>query len=244
MLSHFLRAAKKNSGIQYVGGVTGGTEGDDTATNNRVTLSLTGLTGGIGSSVAANDIIIVLNGTISTSDRDIGPVTSGYTEIADLYSSDDRDANLSFAYKVADGTETSVVLTGGSGSSNNPSVGIVQVWRGVSTTTPLDVTSTTATGTNTGRPNVPSITPTTAGCVVLGMGVGTASDNTAVLTASGLSNVLAKNQGNPTSLLNTNGIIAAYKDWTSGAYDMAQFGGGSNDFGDSWCAVAVVLRPA
>lgn len=244
MRSHFLRAISKSAGIQYVGGVTGGTPGADSSTNNRVTLSLTSLTGGIASSVAANDLIVVVNGIASTENLNCGVVDGGtYTEIADLYSDDTRDANMAFSYRVADGTETSVTVAGGGSFSSDPAIGIVQVWRGVNATTPLDVTSVTATGANTGRPDVPSITPTTSGCVILGMGVGTLNNSTTNLTASGLDDVLAKNQYIQFSRC-VSGIIAAYKGWTSGAYDMAQFAGGSNNTADSWCSVAAVLRPA
>lgn len=238
MRSHFLRARSK--GLVYVGGASGASA-DPFAT---IDISLTGLTGGIASSPSAGDIIIVVNAISASADQASGVTTAGYTELVDIAGNDTYDANLSVSYKLSDGSETTVsVLTANENVSDYGAVGIVHVWRGVNQTTPIDVTTTTATAGNGGQPNVPSITPVTAGAVILGCGAGSGTNaSIAFLTATGLNHVVSERQ---TALISACvGIIAAYTDWTSGAYDMAQFGGGSTSLSTSWAAAAVVLRPA
>lgn len=86
--------------LEYVGGKTASIAGStSTATN----VSLTDLTGGLASAPAANDIVIVAYATCSAADRAIGVNTAGYTEIAELYANDARDANLSVSWKIMGG---------------------------------------------------------------------------------------------------------------------------------------------
>lgn len=236
MRSHFLRASRK--GLTYVGGASA-----NTANQTEFTVSLTSLTGGVDTRPRSGDIIIVLNAFSASANQLCGVTTAGYTELCDIAGDDIYDANLSVSYKISNGAETSVAVTGANEAADDyGSVGIVHVWRNVNQTTPIDVTTVTATAANTGRPDVPSITPVTAGAVILGCGSGSGAPTASSLTASGLSHVVALNQS---AIFSANtAIIAAYTTWTSGAYDMAQFGGGSTSTSASWAAAAVVLRPA
>lgn len=238
LLSHALRARKP--AIQFVGYATAGS----TFAESTFTVSLTSLTGGIGSSPAAGDLILVLNATSGPGDDNVGTITSGYTEIFDLYANDTYDTNLSVSRKIAVGNETSVTVNSPASVVEDNlagAVGIVYVWRGVNTTTPLDVTSTTTTGINGGRPDVPAITPVTPGAIILGFGAGSIGSGTTALTASSMSNVAVATQAAGT--YGVSAVAAAYTGWTSGVYDMAQFGGGSTSIQQSWCAGAVALRP-
>lgn len=124
-----------------------------TAANGaNATIDLTTITG-----LAENDLVIVAYATSSAADEDMAMVTSGYTEIADLYANSTHDANLGVFYKFMGATpDTSAEVTG-NGLNQSPTAAICMAFRGVDTTTPFDVTSTTATTTDTGHPDPPSI---------------------------------------------------------------------------------------
>lgn len=192
------------------------------------TISLTALTGGISSSVAAGDVVFVLAGgdINATTNIDMSGVvtTSGYTLVTELYSNSTLDANFALFYKVMSGSpDANVTLTSTAANSR------VYVWRGTDGTTPLDVTTTTATGTGP-NPNSPSVTPITTGAVVLSLG--TTTTYTTQTAPSGYGNVA-----------NNSTVVAASKAWTSGAEDPAAWTGGSGG-AYAWCACSVALRPA
>lgn len=114
--------------------------------------------------------------------------------------------------------------------------------RGVHATTPLDVTPTEATGIDTGKANAPSITPATAGALLLEF-VGAAQAATAAFTAPSDMAAFFKNfevnNGTDAAL-----AVAVKNDWSSGAFDPAIMGGSTTALSDSWTAVTVALRPA
>lgn len=236
MLTHMLRAATGDpKPILYVGSYTQGFQG--TASN--ITVSLTSLTGGLASQPDAGDFVLIYYGTGSTSDRNL--VVAGYTEIVELYSNDRKDTNLAVAYKFMGSTpDTSLTLTGGTLSSSDGGAVYVSVWRNVDTLFPFDVTTTTATGINSGLCNPPAITPVTKGSYVVSGG---ASGNNSNGTFSG-----ALSDFRSVFNSDTNGVTigGGYRIWTSGAIDPAAFSfiGGSGDSTNwSWAAVTVALRP-
>jgi len=235
MRSHFLRSYKRP--LIFVGRATA----VSTADSGTFSLALNSLTGGIGSSPQSDDLIFVVNGVSTDFGTGYSFTTpSGYTKIVDNRGNDTNDAAQAVYYKKSAGNETSVTINA-TNTTDMAAIGIAHVWRNINVGTPIDVTSTTAVGGDTGRPNVPSITPVTPGCVILGFGVGTLGTGSSALTASGLSNVVAATQPNVVS--GVAGIIAAYTAWTTGAYDMPQFGGGSTSTAQSWASAAVVIRP-
>lgn len=235
MRSHLLRSGVKRP--VFVGGKST-TSVTASGTQNLPTSSLTG---GISSSLAAGDLLLFLNGTSDAAAATLG-VPDTFTSIASLSANDTYDANLRLSYKIASGSEASIAFQR-TGTSGYASFGLLYVWRNVSSTTPLDVTSTTATGTNTGLPNVPAITPATLGSVVIGFGVAT---NTATNSLASSDNfVITANVSLATAgTCGVNGIASAYPNWSSGAYDMAAFTGGASANTNSWAAVAVAIRPA
>lgn len=109
-------------------------------------------------SMVTNDLIIVSGGIGDNDNIDfnMAMVTSGYTEVADLYSNDLVDNHLGVYWKLWDGAETTAVFDG-QGGTDASAAAIAMVFRGVDTTTPMDVTPTTATGIDTANPNPPSI---------------------------------------------------------------------------------------
>lgn len=223
--------------LQYVGGASG------TGTGATYSVSLTSLTGGIGSSAAAGDIVIVVTGWASTTDDNPGVTTAGYTELADLYSNDTNDANLSVSYKLMGGTPDTSVTVSGPNSATNGGATVVHVWRGVHQTTPIDVTTTTASAQiNGANANAPAITPVTAGAVVIACGGGTGPTTQAApsATPSGLFNQVAVNGDGSTRDFYA---VVASAAWTSGALDPATWTAGTSSTSESWAAATVALRP-
>ena len=222
--------------LLYVGGSSGG------GTGSTYSVSLTSLTGGAASAPIAGDLVVVVTGFSQISDGNPGVTApSGYTELADLYANDNADANLSVNYKIQTATpDTSVTVTGPNSTAYGGGT-VVHVWRGANSTTPIDVTITTATGTNASRPNAPSITPVTVGAVVLACGFGTGgTSQTTMTTPSGMTNGISYKHDGATY----DGVVSvASVAWTSGAYDPAAWTGGTTSTADSWAAASVAIRP-
>lgn len=225
------------SSIQYVGGST--TSGLGTTSN--ITVSLTSLAGGLSSSPAQGDMVIVVLTVASALTRNITYRISGYTQIADLFADDTYEANLQVGYKIMTSTpDTSVTITGGTGDTSDAYAIAVHVWRGVDQTTPLDVTSTTTTQLNTAIPDPPAITPTTPGSMIL-VAAGTAHQlGVQTFGASYLSNFITA--GGDDTYDATVGIGNVR--WTSGTYDPAPWTfSGVNDTAYSTASVTMALRP-
>jgi len=207
-------------------------------------VDLTDLTGGIASSPAAGDLVIIYFGTASTADRNL-VVGSSYVEVTELYSSDTFDTNLVVARKFMGATpDTSITLTGGTLSVDDAGAVVAQVWRGVDPVTPFDVTQTTATGQNSVLCDPPAITPVTPGAVIVSGGAGAHNQSsiiTGVYSSPDLTGFRTAGQNDTNDVV----IGVGYHAWTSGAFDPAQFAfllSDSTSF--SWAAVTLALRPA
>lgn len=233
----FQKLLGRASAIQYVGGYVEGFTGQ---TTDR-TIALTSLTGGLASAPAAGDIVIVYFGTGSNTNQNL--VVSGFTEVTELFSGASEDTNLAVAYKFMGATaDTSFTLTGGTGSTSDAGAVAVQVWRGVSQVTPLDVSPTTATGINSVLCDPPAITPTTNGSIIVSGGAGAHdNENARTYSSSNLSAFISLGRGDTYAVT----IGLGYHIWTSGAFDPAQFTFSDTDKDTySWAGVTLALRPA
>ncbi len=225
----FANVGVTEAALTYVG--TAENSGNSAAYN----VDLSGL------SLQEGDIVVVATGFVRTSNTDPGVGTAGYTEEADLYQNDTRDANFSINWKIMSSSPDTSVSCNGSGSATLGAVCVVHVWRGVDQGTPMDTAVTSVTGGNASNPNSPSITPTTSGAIVISAGLGTmAAVDNAVTAPTGYSNQ-ADISVDPGSAA-TVGI--ASKAWTSGAEDPAAWTNFTTTTSDSWAAVTVALRPA
>lgn len=242
MLATRLKGAAKlpSSNIEYVGGRTHALAGTTSNTN----LSLTSLTGGLASSPAANDLVVIYFGVGSASgNRDLQ--ISGYTVVADLNANDDSDANLLVAYKFMSSTpDTQFTVIGGTTNVADAGTFAIQVWRNVDQTTPMDVTATTSQVINTAIIQPPAITPVTSGAVILAGGAA-ASDEPAGIysqsTPAQLSNFLTTSQSDNNDSQVGLGSFA----WVSGTFTPNAFLFSKNDdTGYSYCAATIALRPA
>lgn len=237
MLARKLLGAKKGS-LLYVGGKSAAIASSVSSSNS---VPLSGLSGGIGTSAAIGDLVIVAFATGSNQDRTLS-ITTGYTLIgSELYANaSSTDSNLRVAYKRLTAVDANVTI-GPTQSSNDSGAVAIHVWRGTNATTPIDVTPTTATGTTGGQPNPPSITPVTAGAVIICAGGSAFFSGNSTFT-SGLSNFQTAAEGTP--IYKGNVGMGSFA-WTSGAYDAAAFGGGAGGSGNyAWTAISFAIRPA
>lgn len=211
--------------IQFVGRSSGST----------TPVSLTALTGGIDTAARENDLVVYLLSFASTADVDLFVSTSGYTEIADLYANDTYDTNISVGYKFMGATpDTGIARPAGTGYAL-----IAHVWRGVDSTSPMDVTPTTRTVIDTGVPTPPAITPTTTGAVVICLAGNALLSGPAGYTSSQLSNFVSQTATGTRATAAGVGSFA----WTSGTFTPTAWGGGSTNTGSSYAAVSLALRP-
>ncbi len=226
--------------LQYVGGIAGA----DVVNGYTVSLSGT-LTGGIASSPAAGDIVVVASGfgnTASSAPAVTGNNSGAYTGAgAALHVNDTWDTEFRLFYMVQGATpDTTLTIT----RTNNAAYGgatVVQVWRGVDTTTPIDVTGTPASTTNGSRGNPPAITPVTSGAVVIAAGAGTQGTGGSAFTVpSGMTNAVTTFSDGTTSDI---GVWIASATWTSGSYDPPAWTGGATSTSSSAAAQTIALRP-
>jgi VCBS repeat-containing protein len=197
------------------------------------------------SGLQEGDLVVVVTGQVYTSDKAPGVLTSGYTEVAELYANDSVDANVSVNYKFMGATPDTEIQVVGNTANPYPAGTVVQVFRGVDTTTPMDVTPVTATGVNTGIPTPPAITPVTSGARVVSL------FGTAVYYTDSVSN-----PPNPPSgfLQPSGGITGSTYKFQAGIASAPWDGIGEvapeawsnvcDSANDSWGAVTLALRPA
>jgi hypothetical protein len=171
-----------------------------------------------------------------------GVQTSGYTDLLTDHSA--ANPGRESGYKVMGGTPDTII-TFNQDSTNPPAgeytAGILQVWRGLDTTTPIDATPTTA-NSGTGMPDGPSYTTVTNGALVIVIGFLDDDNDAGNITApSGYSNLLDHdNSGNAD---NATTMIASKELASAGAEDPAAFTS-STPATDAWYAVTFALRPA
>ena len=217
--------------ITYIGGLTGGaTDG------GAISINLTSL------NLQQGDIVLAIYSSAFYSDTNVS--ITGYTEISDLYyHSEASQGNINgyVGYKIMGATPDTTLAIGAYGDINTGNALIAYVWRGVDTTTPLDVTPTTAIAPNPdsgSRPNNPSITPATAGAVVIAaLGFGRSDSTPSTYTdPDGYENLVTKGQSDNSKC----SASVASKFWS---------GSGAEDPGEwtfnyyTWAATTIALRP-
>ena len=226
LAANLLRAGGAAGGISYVGGAKGF---QSTVSGS---LSLLGL------SIEDDDFaILVISRTSSV------PLPTGWAEV---YRANGSDPTAGVGYGICVATK---FMTAGESSisftSHSNTAYAVQVFRGVNTSSPLDVTAQIqAFVNNTPQPNPPAITPSTSGAWVVACGGSHGAFDANDFTSSDLTDFLT--QQNEDASFDPLVGIGYIPDWESGAVDPAQFGGGSTG-NPTWCSAAaatIALRPA
>lgn len=188
---------------------------------------------------AANDIVLVFHGTGGASFVGIGIETDqSYTFLVNKPAG--ANPGKEMAYKVMGATpDTEVNVTAHASVDSNC---VIQVWRGVNTTTPIDNSISSDTSGTTGMPDPPSHTTVTAGClrVVFGITDEGANEPTSPAAPAGYSNFISNYFG--TGAEDCTVLVASKLAESAGAEDPAAFGGTVSD--DNWAAYHFAMRPA
>lgn len=244
-LHHFLRAANVAGGsIEFVGSTTATYVGAATD----VSLSLTSLTGGIGSQPAAGDFILVFLAGWGANNtgwniKDGSGTAYAYEATSSYYSSTYFMYHVQYAgWKFAGGTpDTNLTFSGP--SINTEKCVVVMVFRGVDSVTPFDV-ATVVNGTGTvgsSLPNPSSITPSTSGAFVVAAGSVAGSSASGTMTSSDLDYFAQRTS--PAAGAYKAAIGVGYEAWSGGAFDPAAFGGVTASNATN-IAQTMALRPA
>lgn len=230
--------------ISYVGGVAGGRAGSTSTT----TQSISGtLTGGSDTSPSVGDLVVVWCSAGADTTAAPDQAVSGNNNGA--YSNEAQQSQLGTTYDaysmlnwmVQSSVDTTITIPS-SGSARNAQRWAIHVFRDVDTSNPWDVASTTASGTASGRPNPPSIDPSSSGAWILWLGSSSAATGAAYTAPTDFAtNWLGGTQVDTADCMNGFGY---YTGWTSGTYDPAAItAGGTTNAADAWVAKTAVLKP-
>jgi hypothetical protein len=222
--------------IVYVGGFAGNRPGStSTAT---ITFALTG---GTDSTPQADDLVII-SVAVGSVGRTPACAVSGYTALGQLNSNGTTsDTSHNVSYTFMPGTPDTTFTLPSTGNGADGQAYTVQVFRNVDATTPMDATSTTATGTGTARPDPPSITPVTAGAWVVICGAGASPLGANYTGPANFTTNFVTSVGADTS----DAMVGSgyWTGWSSGAVNPAAFTGGTTGAAESWTARTMALRP-
>lgn len=226
--------------LTYVGGASNAVA--LSASTTSVTISINGLSGGIASAPAAGDIVIFAF-AFAADQNQSSTIGNGFTQIASLYSDGTtHDSRLTVAYKVMGSTPDGSVTITGNLFSDFSYAWAVQVWRNEDPTTPLDVSTVTATAINSSRANPPAITTVSNNSVVVAIGAGAFANTTALnYTTTDLSNFRTSAAQDTNSVVIGMGSALVS---TPGTFDPVAFGGSATNSAASWTAVTLAIRPA
>lgn len=212
--------------------------------------------GGIGGSLQQNDLLVMAVSCGASGNQvagtDYGPTGShGLTQVCDLFSDDSYDTNLYVGYQVC-GVSPPTSKDVATNSEENH-LRIYLAFRGVNTSTPMDATATTATGTNENQANGPAITPVTTGAKVVSISAFASrsqsgdTDIDTLKTAPANMTLIVKDSANTEFAGPPDGQGAAcisWADWTSGAFNPDALTGTGSTTSDSWSSCTLALRPA
>lgn len=233
--------------LTYVGGV----QNERAGATSTTTQSLSGtLTGGSNTSPSAGDLVVVLCavGTDSTgtptSQTISGDNSGAYTALTFQINDDVTYESCSqVSYKIQGATVDTSITIPSSANARNAQRWIVHVFRGVDSTTPMDVTATYATGSATGRPNPALIAPSTAGAWIAAFYASAAATGAAYTAPTDFAtNWLGGTTADTADVMTGGGY---YTGWTSGNYDPAAISaGGTTNATNSWTATTIAIRPS
>ena len=186
---------------------------------------------------SAGNIVVVTLGTSSNLGVLFATITtSGYTQLSSTDSGAAPNMRVITAYKIMGGTpDTSIDFTG-NGVATDTLAAVAQWFSGVDATTPIDQTTTTATGSST-NPDPPSITTVTDGAIVIACAGGAIND-ASVTAPSTYTHIDSWNSNgtNDVTAAMASKIIASH-----GAENPATYTTWSNS---KWATATIALRPA
>lgn len=186
---------------------------------------------------ATGDYVIVFGGHTEAGAGSADPVTSGYSNIAEVVS----PSSVQFGawYKKMGGTPDTTVVCNGTGNSAHGSAWGCYVLRGADATTLLDVAATKTGPTTTGQPDCPSIDPTTSDCLILAL-MGRRNTDSSITGPSGYSNII---QATANDLVDMS-ICGGTKQLSGHAAEDPPATTGWLENSEPWGAITVAIRPA
>jgi hypothetical protein len=193
------------------------------------------------SGLTENDYVIAVAMMASNTVRTGTMNSAGWTLLGNTSANSTCDSALyAWGKRMSSSPDTAISISL-SGASADGRILVAQAYRGVDTTTALDVAVVTASNVNSRAANPGAVTPVTAGAIVVSIG-GAAYLNPSVdMTEPALSDVLAhKGSGSTYSA----SMLIGHQDWTSGALNPAAMTISGSVSGDSWAAMTIALRPA
>ncbi len=235
--------------ISFVGSYVGGFS---STSDQTIAFSNLRNESGVEPTLQEGDVVLVCVATsCNASVNDSYYTPSGYTAVNTKKYQDasSYDTAILVSRKTMGSTpDTSVVIPGNVSGLTFAKGYLIYVLRGVDTSTPMDVSATTAGGSDTTQADCSAITPATAGAMVLMFYAGACNVNVSYDQPSGTSTTtnhfrtqrVGGGAGNP--VVNVAGAI--YTGWTSGSYDPAAVSTyPSSAAGTSWASVTLALRP-
>lgn len=227
--------------ISFVGSAV---NNGDTVTS--IALDVSSLSAG---TLQQDDVIIVaINAADAANAGDYDVTCSGNnsgtaTELCDIFADDNAETSLGVFYIVAGGTVDTTITCSVASGTPDAFAAIAFVFRGVDTTTPIDVTTTTSTGINTGIPTGVAITPTTSGAWPVGIASNGSNRGSTTLSSSNLSGGVS--EVGVTTATSDAVVFMGYKtDWTSGAFTPTYSWSGTDSTAFAYCVATIALRPA
>jgi hypothetical protein len=236
--------------VAYVGAKTA----TDTSLGSNNDLSLSsGFTDESGTpfSLQTGDLVLAGFTAASVTDRNlaVNASTPGWVVDADLFVSDTVKVNFLAVHKFMGSTPDSTIrISPSPPSSTDALTAYFAVYRGVDTTTPLDVAVATVTSnvaaSDSSKPNPATITPVTTGAMVASIGGAAHNDSTTFPAYT------SPDAGDFRVVYNQTGtggrvpvVGGGYHAWTSGAVNPVQWDSTRASSDDSWAAVTYALRP-
>jgi len=124
------------------------------ANGGAVAVDLTTISG-----LAQNDLVIFayMIASGNSANVDMAPSEGGWTEVADLFQTDNIRTDLGVFYKKMGASPDTTVTGPATSDATHSLAAVAMAFTGVDTTTPMDVAAATASGPSTFIPNPPSI---------------------------------------------------------------------------------------
>lgn len=198
------------------------------------------LSGGTGTLPQTGDIVILAI-ALGAGTTTLMSAPSGYTQLARFAASDTNDSVLYVGYQIMGSTPDTTFPVPSSLSTSNSQMVIVSVWRGVDQTTPIDVSTATATGTNSRLADPPAITPVTENAIIIGIGATAYAGTVYSFSAGGSLSSFVSISGSDTY---DGALGLGHHEWVSSTFDPTAFSITGTTSSDSWTAVTLTLRPA
>lgn len=209
--------------VAAAAGITFKGDKTNTSSTGPCNVTMTGaLSGGTGGTLATNDFMLVMVGQATNADADLSVSDNQghtWTELRDGYANSSNDANIGIFWAKCGATPPTTITVAGSTTAGFAMAVRVRVYSGCQDTTPF-IASTVSQFPGTAIPNLPPVTPTIAGSLLLGVAaVAQGSTPTATAFAVGANMANGLTVYADSSSRDCHLLTAEKNDWTSGPFD-------------------------